>query len=228
MAVCDPAAQAFALRPGGACHRRPRKAGPVGHLGLLRLLELLPELVRVGIELLLDPLLGACQRLVELFLEPRLADHDDRALAIVERLAEVLEIAPSDIVASTADTVASPRRARRVAAAALGRTRAASPSSARRPARSPAVSWTARAPDRCADRRRRRARRAVAGHGREHGPTASRAPSVTRLRQAAQRVTNARASHGHPQTTKRPTESGVREYRYGDSNPGFRRERAAS
>jgi hypothetical protein len=35
-------------------------------------------------------------------------------------------------------------------------------------------------------------------------------------------------SHGSRRTTKPPTGSGAPEYRHGDSNPGFRRERAAS
>jgi hypothetical protein len=42
------------------------------------------------------------------------------------------------------------------------------------------------------------------------------------------RVLSARLSPAGPETMKGPTASGLSQYRHGDSNPGFRRERAAS
>ena len=41
-------------------------------------------------------------------------------------------------------------------------------------------------------------------------------------------LARAARSTGPPETTKAPDHRGFLEYRYGDSNPGFRRERAAS
>jgi hypothetical protein len=45
------------------------------------------------VDLLLDPLLGALRRLLDLLLDLRFPDHDHGGASLVERLTEVLEVA---------------------------------------------------------------------------------------------------------------------------------------
>src|SRR4051794_13199834 len=66
---------------------------------LLRLLELSLELLAVGVDFLLDRLLGARERLVELLLHARLPDHDQRRLSGLQRLAELLGVLARDALA---------------------------------------------------------------------------------------------------------------------------------
>ena len=55
--------------------------------------EFLGELLAVGLDFLFLAFLRACERLVELLLKARLADHDQRGLAGAEIVAELLGIA---------------------------------------------------------------------------------------------------------------------------------------
>ena len=63
---------------------------------LCRRLDLALELVGVGIDLLLDQLVGALGRLLELLLDLRLADHDHRGASSLELVAELLEVVARD------------------------------------------------------------------------------------------------------------------------------------
>ena len=56
--------------------------------------EFLGELLAVGVDFVLLSFLGMRERLVELLLPARLADHDERSLAVGEILAELLKELP--------------------------------------------------------------------------------------------------------------------------------------
>ena len=57
--------------------------------------EFLGELLAVGVDFLLLSFLGIRERLVELLMHARLADHDERRLAVGEILAELLNPDPA-------------------------------------------------------------------------------------------------------------------------------------
>jgi len=75
---------------------RRRHEGVGGGESLLggQRVEFLGELLAVGVDFLLLSLLGTRERLVELLLHARLADHDERRLAVGEILAELLKDLP--------------------------------------------------------------------------------------------------------------------------------------
>jgi hypothetical protein len=61
-----------------------------------RRVDLAPEVVGVGVDLLLDQLVVPLSRSCELLLDLRLAEHDHGGATFVEPVAKVLEVAPRD------------------------------------------------------------------------------------------------------------------------------------
>ena len=66
---------------------------PLGRARFRRGVDLALELVGVGIDLLLDHLVGTRQRLLELLFDLLLAEHDHSGGSRLELVAELLEIA---------------------------------------------------------------------------------------------------------------------------------------
>src|SRR5437763_6372393 len=90
----------------------PAQSAKLARDGLLfGLLEFALDFLGVGVEFLLDRLSRSRERLVELFFDPRLSDHDQRALSAFEQLSELLGViarhtlfqVPSDAAGETAD-----------------------------------------------------------------------------------------------------------------------------
>ena len=65
--------------------------------------DLALELVGVGVDLLLDQLVGTLHRLLELLLDLGLAEHDHGGAARLELVAELLQIAARDPLAQVPD-----------------------------------------------------------------------------------------------------------------------------
>src|SRR3954471_3676445 len=63
---------------------------------LCRRLDLALEVVGIAFDLLLDQLVSALGRLRELLFDLRLAEHDHGGVALLERVAELLEVAARD------------------------------------------------------------------------------------------------------------------------------------
>src|SRR4051812_44287440 len=96
-------------RVGGQRGSLPRRRRLRGRAGLRRGVDLALELVRVGVDLLLDDLVRARERLLELLLELGLAEHDHGGRPPVELVAELLEVAARHALAQMRDEAAGPR-----------------------------------------------------------------------------------------------------------------------